>query len=85
MDTITDSKNNDAICFGEGINFDNLIFRSEGVDLRILVNGDDNQGLLIKKFLQSDNNYKIEELYFADGFQCPSIGNRTNHASKENQ
>ena len=67
VDTITDSKNNDAICFGEGINFDNLIFRSEGVDLRILVNGDDNQGLLIKKFLQSDNNYKIEELYFADG------------------
>lgn len=64
FDIIYDLQGNDKISFGEGITLDNLSFTKDEDNLKIIVNNDEGQGLLIKSH---DSNGKIEELTFADG------------------
>ena len=64
FDTVYDKQGNDKIAFGEGITLDNLSFTEGNNDLKIVVNGDEGQGLLIKNH---NGSGKIEELLFADG------------------
>ncbi|MBS4773935.1 MAG: hypothetical protein KHX55_06650, partial [Proteobacteria bacterium] len=66
MDTINDSGNHDRISFGSGITYEDLKFRQEGNNLRIIVKNDETQGMLIVNFFYRDS-YQIEELYFYDG------------------
>lgn len=64
FDTVYDKQGNDKIAFGEGITLDNLSFTEGNNDLKIVVNGDEGQGLLIKNH---NGSGKIEELLFANG------------------
>lgn len=64
FDTVYDKQGNDKIAFGEGITLDNLSFTERNNDLKIVVNGDEGQGLLIKNH---NGSGKIEELLFANG------------------
>ena len=62
----------DKIVFGSGITFEDLTFRQEGVyggDLRIIVKGDETQGLLIRGYFYTGNAHReqVEDLVFADG------------------
>lgn len=67
LDTILDYGNHDKICFGNGIKPEDLTYRIENYhDLRIIIKGDETQGILIQDF-NSDLQYKIEDIYFADG------------------
>ena len=66
FDTIYDTSNNDTIVFGKGISFRDLVFRSVGQTLLILVDGDEQQGVKISSFFYNINN-KIENLHFYDG------------------
>ena len=66
FDTIYDTSNNDTIVFGKGISFRDLVFRSVGQTLLILVDGDEQQGVKISSFFYNINN-KIENLRFYDG------------------
>lgn len=66
LDEIYDSGNNDTIFFTEMITPENLTYRCEGNDLRIIINGDETQGILINYFFNNINN-KIENLRFANG------------------
>lgn len=50
FDTIYDTSNNDTIVFGKGISFRDLVFRSVGQTLLILVDGDEQQGVKISSF-----------------------------------
>ena len=65
MDTISDNGNFDVIVFNRGIDPEKLVYRNEGNDLRIMIDGSETQGVLIKNFFSSID-YKIEELHFAD-------------------
>ena len=65
LDTITAS-NIDKIQFGEGITEDSLTFRCEGNNLRIIVNNDETQGIILVNFFY-DTNYKLNNVQFADG------------------
>ena len=56
----------DKLQFGEGISLQDLSFRSEDTNLRILIKGDENQGLILDKFFESDSR-KLNFLVFADG------------------
>ena len=56
----------DKLQFGEGISLQDLSFRSEDTNLRILIKGDKNQGLILDKFFESDSR-KLNFLVFADG------------------
>lgn len=68
LDTIYDYGNNDAILFGEGISNNDLTYQCvNGIDLKIFVKNNPNQGIIIEKFLQGDLSYKIEKLIFNDG------------------
>lgn len=69
LDTIVDYDGNDKIVFGAGISAENLTFRVEGEDLRIIINHDESQGIkLYRHFYETNSKYnKIENLYFADG------------------
>ena len=69
FDTIYDTGNNDTIFFGPGIAFSDLKFAYVNGDLRITINNNPNQGMLIKRFFDNSLNYKIEELVFDDGSQ----------------
>ena len=64
FDTVYDKQGNDKIAFGEGITLDNLSFAEENNGLKIVVNNDEGQGLLIENH---NGSGKIEELLFADG------------------
>ena len=66
LDEIYDSGNNDTIFFTGMITPENLTYRCEGNYLRIIVNGDETQGVLINYFFNNINN-KIENLRFANG------------------
>ena len=66
LDTIYDNNGTDKIIFGEGIEFENISYRAEGNNLRMILNGEENQGIIINNFFSSDD-YKIETLEFADG------------------
>ena len=65
LDTVFAS-NLDKLQFGEGISLQDLSFRSEDTNLRILIKGDENQGLILDKFFESDSR-KLNFLVFADG------------------
>ena len=47
FDTVYDKQGNDKIALGEGITLDNLSITEGNNDLKIVVNGDEGQGLLI--------------------------------------
>lgn len=64
MDTLDDLNGRDRICFGEGIIFDDLTFREEHPNLRIIVKNDETQGMLIGNYF---NGNKIEDIYFYNG------------------
>ncbi len=66
LDTIHDTNGTDKIVFGEGISFNDFSYRAEGDDLRIIIGGDESQGIIINNFFYS-SSYKIETLEFADG------------------
>ena len=66
LDTVYDSGNLDTIQFGEGIVWDYLTFQNSGNDLKILVHGQENQGIIIRDFFYNQN-YKIEKINFFDG------------------
>lgn len=65
LDTITAS-DIDKLQFGDGITLQNLSFRSEGNNLRILINNDETQGIILVNFFYSDSN-KLNFVSFADG------------------
>lgn len=65
-DEIFDSNGRDRLVFGEGISYQDLIFRSENSSLYIMIKGDENQGIKITNFFYG-GDYKIEYLEFADG------------------
>ena len=65
LDTITAS-NIDKLQFGEGITRDDLTFRGEGNNLRIIVNNDETQGIIMVDFL-SDSGYRLNDVSFSDG------------------
>ena len=66
LDTVYDTGNLDTIQFGEGIVWDYLTFQNSGDDLKILVHGQENQGIIIRDFFYNQN-YKIEKINFFDG------------------
>lgn len=65
LDTVSFS-NIDHLKFGEGITFEDLTFYEEGNNLRIVVKGDMEQGVICQSFFY-DNNNKPEDIIFADG------------------
>ncbi len=65
LDTITAS-NIDKLQFGEGITKDSLTFRSEGNNLRIIINNDETQGIILVDFFYN-SNAKLNHVCFADG------------------
>ena len=65
LDTITAS-NIDKLQFGEGITRDDLTFRGEGNNLRIIVNNDETQGIILVNFL-NDSGYRLNHISFSDG------------------
>ena len=67
LDTLYDFNNHDTIVFGNGISEKDLVYRNEGNNLRIIVKGNESQGLILQDFFSSNLNYKIEDLKFYDG------------------
>ena len=67
LDTLYDSNNHDTIVFGSGISEKDLVYRNEGNNLRIIIKGNESQGLILQEFFSSNLNYKIEDLKFYDG------------------
>lgn len=65
LDTIS-ATNIDILQFGEGISKDDLTFRCEGNNLRIIVNNDETQGIILVNFFYSNTN-KLNDIRFADG------------------
>ena len=73
QDVITDRRDdydfysggNDAIEFGAGISWSDLLLSSSGNDLVIRINGTDDRLRIVNGF--TDVNYRVEELRFADG------------------
>ena len=66
VDTINETRGNDKIKFGAGITLNDLKFTQEGNNLRIIIQNDVNQSILISDFYRNIN-YQIENLVFADG------------------
>ena len=65
FDTITETSGTDKIIFGSGISSENLRFIREKNNLRILINNNPDQGiLLVNQFADVDT--RIEQLMFAD-------------------
>ena len=67
LDTLYDSNNHDTIVFGSGISEKDFVYRNEGNNLRIIIKGNESQGLILQEFFSSNLNYKIEDLKFYDG------------------
>lgn len=65
LDTITAS-NIDKLQFGEGITKDSLTFRREENNLRIIINNDETQGVILVNFFY-DAGAKLNHVSFADG------------------
>ena len=65
MDTLSDNQGTDKIIFGTGIQQNDLRFVQEGNNLRIVVDNDFSQGILINSFFNGTAN-KIETIEFAD-------------------
>ncbi|MBS4774052.1 MAG: hypothetical protein KHX55_07260, partial [Proteobacteria bacterium] len=65
-DVISDPRGRDQIVFGAGITADDVIYRREGSNLKLIIKGDEGQSISIDKFF-SDSNYRIESVKFADG------------------
>ena len=83
-DVISDPYGRDKIIFGEGISQSDLIFQKDGSDLFISIKGRDNDGIRIFRHFY-DDNYKIEQLEFADGSTMNlSKGTITLHGTDNN-
>ena len=67
LDTLYDSNNHDTIVFGSGISEKDFVYRNEGNNLRIIIKGNESQGLILQEFFSSNLNYKIEDIKFYDG------------------
>ena len=67
LDTLYDFNNHDTIVFGSNISEKDLVYRNEGNNLRIIVKGNEGQGLILQDFFNGNLNYKIEDLKFYDG------------------
>ena len=67
LDTLYDSNNHDTIVFGSGISEKDLVYRNEGNNLRIIIKGNESQGLILQNFFSTKLDYKIEDLKFYDG------------------
>ncbi len=67
LDIINESGNHDKISFGENISWEDLSFRVINYStLKIIIKGDENQGIIINNF--NSNDYcKIEDIIFYDG------------------
>lgn len=52
IDTINETRGNDKIKFGAGITLNDLKFTQEGNDLRITINDDVSQSVLINDFIE---------------------------------
>ncbi len=74
FDTIEDNSGQNAIEFGDGIEFDDLTFTKIGENLYITVNNNPTEGFNLSKFFNNDS-YKNFTLKFKDG---------TQHALNEN-
>ena len=61
----TESKQ-DKIKFGSGIVPEDISFRRENSNLRVIVNNDDTQGIIVKDFFSNGYN-KIEQVEFTNG------------------
>lgn len=66
FDTITDTGGNDKIKFGEGINQNDLSFKTEGQNLKILINNNETAGIQISSQLQGGSKV-VETIEFHDG------------------
>ena len=68
FDTIYDNQgNNDVLKFGDGITLNDLSFTREDNNVRITINGDENQGVLLKDFYYYRGTHKVDNLEFSDG------------------
>ena len=61
----------DTIRFGAGITADDLSYRAEGSDLRIVVKGEETQGLILRDYISNVPSYSLSSrnkiIEFADG------------------
>lgn len=69
LDTITAS-DIDKLVFGAGISFDDLTFRNDNGNLRVIVKGDETQGIILINFFINASN-KISQFIFNDGSSFP--------------
>lgn len=69
IDTISDYQGTNKIKFGSNIAQENLSFAQAGNNLRIIVNNDPSQGLIIESYY-SDTRRQIETIEFADGSEA---------------
>ncbi len=58
--------NDDKIIFGEGITAEDLTFRNDNSGLHIIVDGDENQGIILRNYSFNNPN-EIKNIYFSDG------------------
>ena len=58
--------NDDKIIFGEGITAADLTFRNDNSGLHIIVDGDENQGIILRNYSFNNPN-EIKNIYFSDG------------------
>ena len=66
MDNLQETEAQDKIVFGAGITAADLTFRKEANGLRIIVNNDETQGMLIANY-QPYFDTAFKNIYFADG------------------
>ena len=64
LDTIYDVTGTDTLKFGEGITLDNFTYRAEGNNLRMILNGDETQGIIIQDYFSGK---RIENIELSDG------------------
>ena len=71
IDTIRDTAGLNTIKFGENISFDDLTFKQDGNNLRLIVKNDISQGIIIQDYFSSNNinnNYHPITIFeFSDG------------------
>lgn len=80
LDTIYDGASSkeegDIIRFGEGISLDDITFETDGSNLKMILNGDETQGLILRSFFNTyDDNAKNKVLEFADGTKINLLTN----------
>ena len=87
LDTIYDGASSkeegDIIRFGEGISLDDITFETDGSNLKMILNGDETQGLILRSFFNTyDDNAKNKVLEFADGTKINLLTNPPSFSSQ---